>query len=101
LLPTPSCPTGCPVPHTLNARSLGQPRLLLTLRVRPARQTLRPWGQPHLGSQLGAPRVGPTWDQPRKAPFHRHGLGPAGVLAEEGPPWVPTPPPCLCPVRGP
>jgi hypothetical protein len=40
-----------------------------------------------------------TWDQRRKAPCHLHCLVPAGALAEDGTPWVPTHPRFRCPVR--
>jgi len=86
------------VPHALHPRSLANKRLLLTRRFRTVRQTLLQLGQQTLGGQLGATMVLHTWDQTRKAHFHRHCLGPAGALAEDGPRWVPTPPRCLLPV---
>lgn len=99
VLPTPSCHLVFTVPHALNALILGNKRLLLTLLFRTASQTLLPFGQHHLGGQLGATLVWHTWDQTRKAHCHLHCLVPAGALAEDGTHGVPTHPHCLCPVR--
>jgi hypothetical protein len=78
-LPTPSCHTVLTVPHALKALILGNTRLLLTLLLRTARQTLLQCGQPTLGGQLGATLGLPTWDQTLNAHFHRHCLVPAGA----------------------
>ena len=78
---------------------LGHHRLLRTLLGRTVSQPLLQCGQHHLGGQLGATLVGHPWDQTLKAPCHRHGLGPAGALAEAGTHGGPTPPRFLFPVR--
>jgi hypothetical protein len=99
LLPVPDFHTVFTVPHTLNALILGNKRLLLTLLFRTVSQTLRQFGQQNLGGQLGATMVLHTWDQTLNAHFHLHCLVPAGVLAEDGPCWVPTQPRFLFPVQ--
>jgi len=98
LLPTPYFHTVLTVPHALNTLILDNKRLLLTLLCRTVSQTLLQCGQQNLGGQLGATMVLHTWDQPRKAHCHRHCLGPAGALAEDGPRWGPTHPRFLLPV---
>jgi len=98
-LPVPYFHTVFTLPQARNPVVLHNKRALLTLLFKAASQTLLQCGRHHLGGQLGATMVLHTWDQTLGAPFHVHGILPAGVLSPDGERWGAADPRCLLPVR--
>ena len=99
LLPVPYFHPVFTLPHALNALVLGTKRLLLGLVFTAARQTLRQFGRPNLGGQLGGIRVLHTWAHLLNAHGHVHCLVPGGAWAADGTRGGPTHPAFLFPVK--
>jgi hypothetical protein len=99
LLPVPSCHLVFTLPHDLNPLILAHKRPLLTLLFKAASQTLRQFGQPNLGGQIGCTMVLHTWAQTLGAHCHVHGVIAAGALAADGGHWIAADPRFLFPVR--
>lgn len=99
LLPVPSFPLVCTVPHDLNPLILTKKRPLYTLLFHAASQPLVQCGQRHRGGQIGCTMVLPTWDPPLGAHCHVHCVIAAGALAPDGQHWNNAQPHFLFPVR--
>jgi len=101
LLPVPYFHVVFTLPHQLSALVLGNRRLLYTLLMRSAAQTLLEVAADpkHLGARLGALLVLHTWGQQLEHHPHVHAVVPGGGLSPDGTRWLTCRPNFLLPVK--
>ncbi len=101
LLPVESCHVVFTLPHDLNPLAQGNPRVIDTLLVRAALDTLQTFGRDpkHLGGDLGVTAILHTWGQTLSQPLHLHGVVTGGALTRDGSRFIAARPGFLFPVR--
>ena len=81
------------LPHELNALTLGNKRVVLTVLFHAVAETLLQFGRDQrsrLGGKTGFTLVLHTWNQQLLDHFHIHCVIPAGVLSADGKTWTPA-----------
>jgi hypothetical protein len=100
-LDVPYCHVVFPLPATLSALALQNPRVVYNLLLQAVAETLQTIARDpqHLGAEIGFLGVLHPWGQQLHHPPHVHCVVPAGGLALDGTAWLPCPPRCFLPVR--
>jgi Putative transposase/Transposase zinc-binding domain len=90
LLPIPYFHVVFTLPHSLNARAQGNPRVIYTLLFRAAADTLLIFGHDprHLGGTIGITAMLHTWGQNLSQHLHLHCLVTGGALAADRSRWI-------------
>jgi len=101
LLPIPYFHVVFTLPHDLNALAQGNPRVIYTLLLRAAADTLLAFGQDarHLGGTIGITAILHTWEQNLSQYLHLHCLVTGGALAADRSRWIAGRSTFLFPVR--
>lgn len=90
LLPIPYFHVVFTLPHALNALAQGNPRVIYTLLVRAAAETLLAFGRDprHLGGTIGVTAILHTWSQTLSQHLHVHCLVTGGALSRDRTRWI-------------
>ena len=90
LLPIPYFHVVFTLPHALNPLAQGNPRVLYTLLLRAAAETLLTFGRDprHLGGTIGVTAILHTWSQTLTQHLHVHCLVTGGALAPDRTRWI-------------
>jgi len=90
LLPIPYFHVVFTLPHALNALAQGNPRVIFTLLLRAAADTLLTFGRDprHLGGTIGVTAILHTWSQALTQHLHVHCLVTGGALSPDRTRWI-------------